>query len=623
MEAVYLLGPPSVVREGAVAPPARGKKVWALIAYLLSTSRAPGREHVAEMLFTDADDPLRALRWTLNEARRFLPGRVEGDPLELDLVPGCVVDVDVVISGRWEEAIALPTVGLELLEGVDLSSSPGFDAWLLNERRRLRAASEAILREAALAFLGNGRYEESITSAVKLVALDPLVESYQEILIRAYAAAGDRASAARQMEACRSLFHRELGVEPSGSLETALDPGPVATVRAALRGPAAARAQLEAGEAAIRAGAFEAGLECLKRSISEAHSCGDIDLMQEALFATGSALVHAGRSVQNEGAAALHEVIELSERTGANGYEARASFELGWLEFLAASYGRAETWLQRAVEGAEDDSSLRASALTVLGKVRMETAHYASSVELLTEAVDSAPSGDPSTLGFALSSLGRTRLLMRALGPARSALESSLEILEGAGIVSLIPIPESFLAEVHLLEGEHERASKLAEHAYALAVEVGDVTKMSLSQRSLGLVLARQGDAEEAFTHLVQARRRLVMEPDHTWTMAYALDALCDLAVAEAHSEAAHWVDDLEGVGGRTGMREMVTRAYLHRAALGIPEAGEAALALAQDIDNPSLLDRAEQRQGAATRPASVDGWNSVGSSASRPMSSR
>lgn len=620
MDALHLLGAPCIEHAGLPTEPPRGKKVWGLIAYLLSTSRPPDRGHVAEMLFSEADDPLRALRWTLNEARRLLPGEVEGDPLVLKLVPGCVVDTAVVLSGRWEEAVALPAIGRELLEGVDLSASPGFDAWLLNERRLMRAASQAVLREAALAYLGTGRYDAAIDSAVKLVAIDPLEESHQEILIRTYSSAGDRTSAARQLQACRALFQRELGIEPAASLEAALAPGPVSAVAAPIGGPAAARAQLEAGEAAIRSGAFEAGLECLKRSVLEAHSCGDLELKQRALFATGSALVHAGRSVQNEGAAALHEVIDLSARTHSEELVARASFELGWLEFLAASYGRAEVWLQRALDGG--DGAQRASALTVLGKVRMETGHYRSSLELLAAAVEAGKGADPGTLGFALSSLGRTHLLMRRLTLARTALEASLDVLNSAGAVSLLPIPESFLSEVELLEGDIDRASELAEHAYALAIEVGDVTKASLAQRSLGLVAVEKGRTEDAFDHLTQARRRLVLHPDHTWSMAYALDALCGLAVAECHKDATRWVDDLEDLGGRSGMREMVARAYLHRALLGIEGARAAATALISDIDNPYLQEWVDELTVDGTRPASVGAWNSEGSSASRPTSS-
>jgi hypothetical protein len=48
---------PSVVRSGQPQPPPRGRKVWALLAYLLITESAPGRDWLSELLFSNADGP--------------------------------------------------------------------------------------------------------------------------------------------------------------------------------------------------------------------------------------------------------------------------------------------------------------------------------------------------------------------------------------------------------------------------------------------------------------------------------------------------------------------------------------------------------------------------------------
>lgn len=55
---IRLLGRPAI--EGGDAP--RGRKAWALLAYLLSSDSSPTREQLAGLFFEDADDPLRALR---------------------------------------------------------------------------------------------------------------------------------------------------------------------------------------------------------------------------------------------------------------------------------------------------------------------------------------------------------------------------------------------------------------------------------------------------------------------------------------------------------------------------------------------------------------------------------
>ncbi|MCM4082464.1 hypothetical protein [Paractinoplanes hotanensis] len=76
--------------------------------------------------------------------------------MRLRLPPGAVVDVDVLRHGSWVAAVALPGLGSDLLDGIAVRGAPAFEAWLLSERRRIAAASEAILHEAALGRLAAG-----------------------------------------------------------------------------------------------------------------------------------------------------------------------------------------------------------------------------------------------------------------------------------------------------------------------------------------------------------------------------------------------------------------------------------------------------------------------------------
>ena len=46
-----LLGPPLVTREGVVYAPPRGKKVWAVLAYLALAEQPPTRQVLASLLF--------------------------------------------------------------------------------------------------------------------------------------------------------------------------------------------------------------------------------------------------------------------------------------------------------------------------------------------------------------------------------------------------------------------------------------------------------------------------------------------------------------------------------------------------------------------------------------------
>ena len=130
----------------------RSRKSWALLAYLVLSERPPTRGQLASLLFAEADDPIRALRWSLAEIRRGLGdgGVVDGDPVVLRLPAGTVVDVDVLVRTGLAAGRRAAGLGADLLDGVAVANAPRFRAWLLSERRQLAAATEAVLHEAAL-----------------------------------------------------------------------------------------------------------------------------------------------------------------------------------------------------------------------------------------------------------------------------------------------------------------------------------------------------------------------------------------------------------------------------------------------------------------------------------------
>src|SRR5262249_59360023 len=92
------------------------------------------RRKVAEMVFGEADDPLRALRWPLAELRRCIGEglRLDGDPLRCEIGADIRVDVRLLADqgGDGDEAGLLDLTG-ELLEGIDLSGNELFDSWLV------------------------------------------------------------------------------------------------------------------------------------------------------------------------------------------------------------------------------------------------------------------------------------------------------------------------------------------------------------------------------------------------------------------------------------------------------------------------------------------------------------
>jgi DNA-binding SARP family transcriptional activator len=590
---IHLLGAPRMERDDVAVDAPRGHKAWGLLAYLGRSRVAPSRERLAGLLFPEADDPLGALRWTLSALRRRLGADVElgGDPLGLALPSGTFVDVDVLSRGSWPEAVALPGLGHELLDGLAFRSSPGFEMWLENERRHVAGTTSAVLHQAALAQLARGELAEALRHASELVRLSPYEENAHVLLVRCLRASGDPEAAARQVEACTALFRRELGVDPTPALRSAAVAAEV-PAEARVSGRAAALAQVEAGESALAAGAVEAGLQRLRGGVAAARSADDPGLLARALVALGGALVHAPvRGTDEEGAAALHEGTLLAEEAGRLDVAAKGRREISWVQFLRAEYDRAEESLARTAKLAGGNESELAWVALIRGTCAHDVGDHATAGRLLPDAVARAErlsAGQP--LGLALTFLGRFHLLRGELDEAGRVLDRALADAEARGMTAFLSWPECFRAELDLAGGEVDRAEQRFEHAFALGCQVGDPCWESAAVRGLGLVAAARGDLDRALELLLEAPRVCRRLPDtYLWIEAYGLDALCAVAVEHGVEAAPRWVDELEATAARRGQRELLLHAAAYRARLGEPGAIDVARSLAAQIDNPAV----------------------------------
>jgi DNA-binding SARP family transcriptional activator len=279
MLALHLLGRPRVDRGGAEAYQFRSRKSWALLAYLMLSERPPTRSQLATLLFADADDPLRALRWSLSEIRRALggDGSVDGDPVTLTLAADVLVDTAVITHGVWGDAVELPGLGAELLDGITMRGAAAFEAWLLSERRRLAAATEAVLHEAALGWLSRGDLETARGFAVRAAALSPLDENHQALLIRLYRLAGDDVRAREQYATCVKLLAAEFGAAPGPAVEAASGRFPPRPSRWPMRSLSrrwSRRARLRSRPAPSRLGCSRSGRRSAWRTARSTAGCG-------------------------------------------------------------------------------------------------------------------------------------------------------------------------------------------------------------------------------------------------------------------------------------------------------------------------------------------------------------
>ncbi|HEX7172002.1 MAG TPA: BTAD domain-containing putative transcriptional regulator [Candidatus Limnocylindria bacterium] len=602
--AIRLLGFPSVEVDGVSRNPPRGHKPWALLALLLLSTAPLSRERLAGLLFADADDPLGSLRWNLAELRRLLGPEVKlgGDPVQLDLPLDAWVDARTVVSGTWTEAVELPGLDRELLEGIQPAADPAFEAWLLAERRRFAGHASAMLREGAVARLAAGEASSAVELATRLVTLDEYDEEAHALLIRAHVASGNQEAARRYLATTLDRFRRELGIEPTATLVRAADPiTGTLTSRPGTGTRATADSLIAAGEAAISAGAIEAGLETLRRAVADAQDSGDRTLGARALVALGEAYIHGGRGRDGEGATALHAALAEAQELGERGLVSEAARELGYVEMLRARYDRADAWLARAIDEAPDPD-WHAAALGVSGAVANDRGRTSDAIGLLTRSAAEAASLDkPRLTAWAYTFLGRTHLLREELPEARAALERAMDAVRAAGWMTFLALPQSLLGTVDLADGRLAEASDAFESAFALGCQIGDPCWEGMGARGIGLVRIANGDIGEGIRWLDDARTRCVRVQDaYLWILGYCLDTLCEQAITHGVAGADRWVGDLEALASRTGMNEMLVRAQLHRASLGMPGARQSAAVFATRIDNPAVLHRLEASAPAA-----------------------
>jgi DNA-binding SARP family transcriptional activator len=586
---INLVGEPSVEHSQAESYKPRSRKTWAALGYLVLSERPPHRSRLALLLHPEADDPLRALRWTLTELRRVLGPSAElgGDPVGLHLPEGVTVDAELITGGAWKDAVGLPNLGDDLMAGLEGIGAPEFESWLLAERRHIAASTEDVLHEAALALLAQGENDEAIRLAESLVGLNPYRESHQAVLIRAYVTSGDALSAERQLKACTDLFVGELGVAPGPAVRAALHSTTVAPPAGG--NLATLEALMEAGNAAVAASAADAGAGTLRSAVALADSLGETQRGITARLALANAVFRSMSGDDEEGRLILHETVEMAAAAGEATLHTLARVELGYMDMLTARYDRAEQWM--AFEKLEtDDPVARARAFSYLGCMRSDRAEYGTAEGLFGVAIEHSRAADSKPLeAYATSLLGRLHFLCGDLDLAAATLEKAIELHNW---FAFVPWPQSFLGEVALERGDHELAGQHLEQAFARAVQAGDTCWEGVSRRGLGLLAEARGNTDLAFATLQDAADRCDRRSDtYVWAKGYILDAQCGLGLAHSHEGTATWIGKLYDLATRTGMRELQVKAMMHRTAAGIEDEHTAAINLARDIDNPRLLD--------------------------------
>jgi DNA-binding SARP family transcriptional activator len=575
---ISLLGEPAVRRDGVPQAPPRGHKAWALLAYLVLSDTPVSRTRAAALLFPDAHDPLAALRWNLHQLRRLLGAEtgLRGDPVTVPLAPTDVLDVAVVRSGSWRQAVLIADPAAELLQGLSFTDCPGFEAWLTAERRHLRSVAEAVLHESVLARLTAGQTDQAVAAAAQLVAANPYDEELQELYVRCLLAAGDPAGARRQRQAAIDLLRRDLGVEPGQGL---LAVGQHAAGDDMDADAASIKAWSNLGLVWLYAGSYDAALASMRRAVTAARRRGDPALLLRALLICGHGLGVSSLGGGAESATVQHEAMALAGQLGDERYLGVAELQYATTELLRGQYSRALHWADVAGTQCFGDPVKVSRVCTIRGTAIVDTGRHAEGIEELNRALSSAPvDADPRNAAYALSMLGKAHLLLGDTAAAITPLDRAVHLAR-VHWIGFRPWPESLRAEVALRCGQLDRADQMFQDAYALARNF-DYSPCweSAAARGLGLVAAANGAVDRAVTRLDDAYHRCARgTATYQWARCNALDSLCEVAITNALPAAPAWLAAFEEQAGRFGMHGFLTRSVEHRENLVRRRAGTAA----------------------------------------------
>ena len=203
------------------------RRTQALLAWLALhlDSPTPLRDFAAQFA---GEEPALLAR-DLQYAMRFVAIDAligEGEKVRLN---SSAVEVDVVRFDALAEAGTLNGVREaaelyrgNLLEGFS-SGMPRFEEWLAEERLRYWREAVAIIGKLLAAQVKAGWWESAVSTASRLLSLDPTQEVVHRTLMRLQLEQGRPDSALRRYQECSDILRREFHRDPSAETERVRD----------------------------------------------------------------------------------------------------------------------------------------------------------------------------------------------------------------------------------------------------------------------------------------------------------------------------------------------------------------------------------------------------------------
>jgi tetratricopeptide (TPR) repeat protein len=357
----------------------------------------------------------------------------------------------------------------------------------------------------------------------------------------------------------------------------------------------------QAGAAAIDAGSVDAGVETLRRAAEEAVRADDSTLRGGVLLTLGSALVHSLRGYDGEGAIVLHQAIAAAREADDAPLTAEILRELAFVDVQAGRHTSADRALDEAtaIAAAGDDRGLRAGLLALRGMNRADLGHHAEAVRILEESAALAVAAErPRQVAWSVGLMARSLLLAGRVRDSMRATERSIEICSHERWNAFLPWPQAVRAHGLASAGDWGAAHDQAEHAFALACEIGDPCWEGMAGRALALTALHAGNDGTAQAWIVDARARSDRVTDrYVWVSAFVALGQIEIAARCQPDLVAPLAQRLYDDAVRADLPEFIAWALTYQAA-DDRSLVSLAVRLAGDVTNPELSRRLEELTG-------------------------
>lgn len=228
---IKLFGTLGVIASGGAPVQVTGAKTQGLVAYLaLNLDMPPTRDRVMTLFWGDrsTEQARQSLRQAVAKLRRMLAEEPADTLISDDERVGfnperVAVDVDLFhklarSADPQDAQRALELMSGPLLDGV-FGRSAEFEGWLALERSRAATVASALFERVAEHHLKAGELARALDTARRLIALDPLRDRSQMLLIQILAQSGERAAAIKQYNDYVATLRKELAIGAGPALQ--------------------------------------------------------------------------------------------------------------------------------------------------------------------------------------------------------------------------------------------------------------------------------------------------------------------------------------------------------------------------------------------------------------------